>query len=285
MKRSLLVNAVLALLVLGLGLWMTLKPGDKGPEDFPLSAQKPAEVDRITIRRQGLPEFVLEKRDGAWRQSAPFAARAESSQTGRLLDLLAARSQQKLPATDLARFELDKPFATVTLGKDTFAFGTVNTLTSEQYVLSGDAVYLVSPVFGYGLPTREDSLASHRLLGDDEVPAGVEVPGAKLTQQDGKLLLTRTDTADATKSEPPSQDDLSRWLEGWRYASALAVQKLKDAPTGEPLRVSLKGDRTVEFVIVARSPDVKLFRRDENMLFTLSREQGASLLALPGRRP
>ncbi len=282
MKRSLLVNVVLALLVLGLGLWMTLKPGDKAPEDFPLSAQKPSEVDRITIRRQGLPEFVLEKREGAWRQSAPFAARAESSQTGRLLDLLAARSTQKLPATDLARFELDKPFATVTLGKDTFAFGTVNTLTSEQYVLSGDAVYLVSPVFGYGLPTREDSLASHRLLGDDEIPAGVEVSGATLAQKDGKLTLTRADSA---KAEPPSQDDLSRWLEGWRYASALTTQIAKDIPPGEPLRVMLKGDRTIEFVIVARAPDVKLFRRDENMLFTLSQEQGTQLLALPGRRP
>jgi hypothetical protein len=282
MKRSLLVNVVLALLVLGLGLWMTLKPGDKGPEDFPLSAQKPSEVDRISIRRPGLPEFVLEKHEGAWRQSAPFAARAESSQTGRLLDLLAARSTQKLPATDLARFELDKPFATVTLGKDTFAFGTVNTLTSEQYVLSGDAVYLVSPVFGYGLPTREDSLASHRLLGDDEVPVGVEAPGATLAQKDGKLTLTRADGANA---EAPSQDDLSRWLEGWRYASALTTQIAKDIPSGEPLRVMLKGDRKIEFVIVARAPDVKLFRRDENMLFTLSKEQGTQLLALPGRRP
>jgi hypothetical protein len=281
MKRSLIVNVVLALIVLGLGLWMTLKPGDKGPETFPVSTLKADAVDRIVIRRKGLPEFVLEKQKGVWRQTSPFPARAESSQVGRLTDLLAARSAQKLPATDLARFELDDPFATVTIGAETFVFGTVNTLTNEQYVQAGDHVYLVSPTFGYGLPTRADSLASHLLLATDEVPARIEVPGAKLERKDGKYVLENAPTG----ADAPSQDDLGRWMEGWRFASALTTQVEPGSPKGEAVRIGLADGRTVEFVLVSREPDARLYRPDEKLLYTLSAEQARRLLSPGGGNP
>ena len=69
----------------------------------------------------------------------PFEARADRSQVERLLELTSAASKEKLAATDLARFDLDRPSLTVTLGDQRFAFGTVNPLNQEQYVLAGDA--------------------------------------------------------------------------------------------------------------------------------------------------
>lgn len=275
MARSLIVNVVLALIVIGLGLWMTLKPGDPGPETFPVSALKADAVERIEIQRRGLPGFVLEKQQGVWRQTAPFPARAESSQVGRLTDLLAARSTQRLPASDLGRFELDEPFATVTLGPEKFAFGTVNTLTNEQYVMAGDHVYLLSPTFGYGLPTQAESLASHQLLADDEVPVSLEVPGARLERKEGKYVLENAPAGD----DAPSQDDLGRWMESWRFASALTTRPAVDVPKGEAVRIGLSDGRTVEFVVTAREPDARLYRPDEKLVYTLTAEQGRRLLS------
>ena len=87
---------------------------------------------------------------------------------------------------NLARFALDKPFARVIVGTQEFAFGTQNTLTQEQYVLTGDRVHLVPPVFAYGLPTRADSLATHMLLAEEDIPVRLELPGVTLAQKDSK---------------------------------------------------------------------------------------------------
>lgn len=281
MKRSLLINLLLALLVGGLALWMTLQPGRKSADPGqPLSALKRDDIDTIRIEREGLPEFVLQRRGRQWVQTAPFPARTDSSQAGRLLDLVAATSSRRLPATDLERFELDRPFARVTLGDQVFAFGAVNTLTNEQYLLTNDSVHLVTPAIGFGLPTREDALASHMLLAEDEIPVSLRAGAISAETRDGRIALT----PEPPEAERPSRDDLRGWLEQWRYASSLATQPAESLPRGELVVVGLKDGKSLEFVVVRRAPELVLARRDENLLYTFPPEQAARLLAPPRGR-
>lgn len=281
MKRSFLVNLLLALLVGGLALWMTLQPGRKSaaPEQ-PLSTLKRDAIDRIRIQREGLPEFVLERRGGRWVQTAPFPARTDSSQAGRLLDLVAATSSRQLPATDLERFELARPFARVTLGDQVFAFGAVNTLTNEQYLLTNDSIHLVSPAIGFGLPTRTDALASHMLLGENEIPASLRTGALRMETRDGRIVLD----PEPPEAERPSQDELRDWLEQWRYASSLSTAPAGSPAKGELVRVGLEDGRTLEFVVVQRTPELVLARQDENLLYTFAAEQADRLLSPPTRR-
>jgi hypothetical protein len=120
-KGKLLVNAVLLALVAGLALWMTLRPGTTPVATQRVSQLKAADVASIRIARDGLPEIVLERDGRKWIQTAPFRARTDATQAGRLLDLLAAEAAVTFPAEDLARFELDKPFAKVTIGSPGFS--------------------------------------------------------------------------------------------------------------------------------------------------------------------
>ena len=136
------------------------------------------------------PSCWRRTRPADWIQSAPFPARTDASKAPRLLDLLGAQAKTTYPATDLGRFDLDQPFARMTIDDQVFAFGTVNAITNEQYVLTGDTVYLVSPVHGFALPTQIDSLASHLLLADDEVPTAFVLPGATIELRDGKWVRT-----------------------------------------------------------------------------------------------
>lgn len=275
MKGKVLVNLFLVALVLALGLWMTTKSGNEGGPVARLSTLQPDGVKVIRIARDGLPEIVLERDGKRWKQTAPFPARTDGAQAGRLLDLLAAQSQRSFPAEDLARFALDKPFARVVVGTQEFAFGTQNTLTQEQYVLTGNRVHLVSPVYAYGLPTRADSLATHMLLAEEDVPVRLELPGVTLASKDGKWTRT-PDTA-----EKSSQDDLVRWVEEWRFASSLATQPLDAEPTGEPLRIGLRDGRTIELVVTSRAPELVIARRDEKLRFVFAADKATSLFAPP----
>ena len=95
------------------------------------------------------------------------------------------------------------------------------------------------------LPTRADSLATHMLLAEEDVPVRLELPGVTLAQKDGKWTRS-TDT-----TEKSSQDDLTRWAEEWRFASSLATQPFdhRRLVLGQHLRLNLidsqaRGDRS-----------------------------------------
>lgn len=278
MKRSLLINIVLALLVFGLGLWFALKPQEeeKGGPPQPVSLKKATEAKRIAIARKGLPEFVLEKDAGGnWVQTAPFPARVDASKAGRLLDILGATAKTTFPATDLARFELDQPAVRVTIDDQAFAFGSVNAVTDEQYLLAGDKVFLVSPVHGFNLPAQADSLASHMLLAEDEIPNAFVLPGFKLELKEGKWVSTPP-PADPAKI---SQDDYVRWAENWRMAASLATQVASGKETGDVVRIGLQSGRTLELIVASRTPELRLLRTDENLVYLFPADTAKRLLA------
>lgn len=277
-KRGLLVNLLLALVVGGIVAWTLLKPEDKGAPAHALSQKKPGDAKRIAIDRKGLPPFVLEKdKADRWVQSAPFPARTDASKAPRLLDLLGAQAKVTFPAQNLARFELDEPFARMTIDDQVFAFGSVNSVTNEQYVLTGDTVFVVSPVHGFALPTQVDSLASHLLLADDEVPMAFSLSGITIEMRDGKWVRTPALPDD----EKRSQDDFQRWAEEWRYASSLATRVRAGPLKGDTVRITLRNGRTIELRILARTPETRLLRTDENLEYVFPPDTGTRLLA-PG---
>ncbi len=277
MNRRLLINVVLAVAVAALGAWMILAPGPKGPPEVALSDRKPAEARSIRIERTGLPTFVLLKSGGRWQQTEPFVARTDNTQAQRLLDLLVAKSRTVFPADDLARFELDHPFARVTIDDRVFAFGTVNPLTGEQYVLSGNQVFLLSPVFGYGLPTQADSMATHMLLGEDETPVSVEIADGRLDAKDGKSRWTPPTAA----TEKLSQDDFARWLDDWRFASSLATRSATASQAGERVNITMKDGKRVEFDVLSREPEFIVRRVDEKLEFVFAADRAQRLLSPP----
>ena len=161
-----------------------------------------------------------------------------------------------------------------------FAFGAVNSLTNEQYLLTSGSVHLVSPAIGFGLPTRTDALASHMLLAEDEIPVSLRAGAVAMETRDGRIVLD----PEPPEAERPSQDALRDRLEQWRYASSLSTAPAESPPKGELVRVGLKDGRTLEFLMVQRTPELVLARRDENLLYTFAAEQADRLLSPPKDR-
>lgn len=275
MSRALL-NGLLAALVAALAAWAYLKPAREADSGHALSALKGADVGSIRIERAGNPPIVLERRQDEWRVIAPFVARGNDLRAQQLAEVAQARSLHRYPANDLGRFELDRPQARLVLNGQPFSFGLVNPVTNEQYVLAGDAVYTVSPRLGAALPARADDLLSPRLLARGEEPVRFELGTFTVARGEGGWRQVPA-------AADPSQDDLVRWVDDWRNATAARVERHPASPAlKDSVRIVLGSGSEIVLGVLARAPEVTLVRADEQLKYTFRGAVAKRLLAPPG---
>lgn len=279
MKKSLLINAGLlaAILVLGLVAW--LKPSSKEPE-FRLSTLKAAEVKSLEVVIGGSTPLTLERTGAGWEVANPFPARGDTFQIQRLLELLDARSTVRLPATGLARYGLNEPFARIRIATQEFSFGAANEMSREVYVLSGDGIYLLPLRYAALLPKSPLDLVSKQLFAAEEAPVGFDFGSFKVAQTDGKWALTMTSTNVPASEAGP--DDINRWVDDWRLAGALGVQVPGKRKAVGALQVTLKNGNVVVVKILERGDNTVIARDDEPLEYILSAATARRLLAPPG---
>ena len=269
MKNRLLLNALLLLLVAGIAafLWFKPKKVEEKPTEYKLSTQKPDDIKRIEVSlRKGTP-VVLELEGEQWFITSPFRARADNFEARRLAELVRAVSDQKLPATDLGRFELEPPFATVALGKQVFTFGTINKLLKAQYVMTEGAVYMVNPQYAQAIPPQPERMADNRLWTTPEQQiVSVQLPKFKVEQVDGNWVITPKPPI------TPTQDDLNRFIDEWKLSSGTLTEPAKLKPGKEEAVVKMKDGKTVTVNLASRGTEYIVIRADEGLQWHLSRE-------------
>ena len=273
-SRSLLNLVLLALTVVA-GGFLYFKPQADPPETFPLVPVAPETVRRIEIERSSGMRASLERVDTGWRMRAPLDARLDDVAVARLLDLARARSSTRLPAADLARFELDRPWARIRFDGHQIGLGMSNPVTSELYALSSEHVHTLPARLAANVPADVSKLLSHRLLGPDEHPVAFRLPRFALVQENGSWRLE-------PHAGTPSQDDLVRWVDHWRLAMSLVTQPQTDAPVRELLEIDLRDGRTLALRITALTPDLVVRRDDEKLEYHFPARMASVLLAPPG---
>jgi hypothetical protein len=275
MRRSLLANAWLFAAVVALGLFVYLKPDSTMSDGHALSLLDPRDVSAIRIERDGTPDILLERRRDHWYIASPFSARADDFAIQRLTAILRARATHRAPAADLARFDLEQPQVRLTIDGQTFAFGMLNPVAREQFVLTGDAVYAINARYGLALPARAEALASRRLFGPDERPVLFELQDFSVAQREGTWKL-------APAPQDWSQDDINRWADAWHHAIAARVEAGAPRQPRETLRVRLEDGRTLDIGVLALEPEIVLQRPDEALNYHFFAEAAMRLLAPPG---
>jgi hypothetical protein len=277
MKTGWIVNLLLLLAVAGLAAYALYKP--KENEDaarHAISALPPAQVTRVLIEPAEGGALELQKQGDEWLLVQPLRARADRTQVDRALDLLNARSREKLAASELQRFDLDRPALKVTFNDQSIAFGTTNPLTQEQYVHAGDSVFLLPGYYRSQVPERAQRVLTHALFRQGEKPTAFRLAQFSVEQQDGIWKL-----APAAGNEALSQDDLNRWVDGWRLASSLLTQPASGKLPNESIEVRLADGRSLRLRIAQRAPQLVLVREDEKLAFHFSEEMSEQLLAPP----
>lgn len=275
MKRGWLLNVALmtAIALLAWLAWRT--PSREEAARAPLSDVKAAAVSRITLTRQKRPPIAIERRGEQWWITAPLQARADEFQILRMLTILEAHSTARLPATDRARFELDLPSAILDIDGVQYAFGGINSVTREQYVLRGDSIHAVELRHGAALPLNAVALIRRALLAENEQPVAVTLPEFSVSKNDGRWVLS-----------PPTReagaDELQRYVDQWRMASAATAEPYDNrAPRGD-IRITLADGATLTLGVLQREPQLVLWRRDNGLQYTFLAGAARALLGNPG---
>ena len=208
--------------------------------------------------------------------TTPLAARADEARVQRLLEIVEAKSLHKMAAQDLARFDLAPPHVRMTLAGQSFGFGMVNEMTREQYVMTGDAAYTVSPRYGTALPAIPADLVSRQLLGTGEVPVRIAVKDFSVEQRAGKWTLAPAPVAEL------SQDDLALWVDGWRFASAIRVEPYVGGKPRADVEIQLKSGGSLTLGMLASGTSLVLTRPDEKLQYYFGIDAAKRLLSPPG---
>ena len=275
MKPGWIVNLLLLIGVVGLGVYVWHRGNQPAEPSYKLSTQTASAATKISVAMKKGGSYTVEKRDNTWYLTAPVQARADQTQVQRVLDLLAATSKEQMPAAELKRFDLDAPALSVTIDGQTFAFGTINPLTQEQYIAAGSNVYLVQSYYASQVPASADRMLTHSPFRQGETPAAFTFKSFNVTQKDGKWTMT---PLPAEEKERPSQDELNRWVDDWRFASSLSTQTAANKPATETISVKLSDGKTLDFSVVSKEPELVLVRKDEKLEFHFSGEMSKRLL-------
>ena len=278
MKRGWLLNVALLTIVVVLAWLAWRTPSRDEAAQQTLSALPPGTARHITLTRPGKPDIVLEKTGAQWQITAPVRARADEFQVLRMLTILEARPKAQFPADGLARFDLDPPVARLRIDAADYAYGGINTVTSEQYVRRGDTVYAVELRHGAALPADAAALIRRALLGETERPTAIALPQFSLAQADGKWTLAPAET-------DVSQDDLQRYVDRWRQASAARAMPHDGRQALADIRITLADGATLDIGILQREPQLVLWRRDLGLQYVFLAAAGQALLAHPTAPP
>lgn len=276
MKTRWLLTLALALLALGLGLWVYLMPRSEDRSSFGISELAAHAVKRIRVERTGESPIVLERTGESWRVAEPLRAAADLAEVNRLLAVLGARAPQRMVPIELARFDLDRPPLRLTFDNQSLDFGMVSAVGREQYVLTGDAIYVIDPKHTAHIPRAAIQFVSRQLLPGDAQIVGLQLPGFTLTQEAGAWRLS-----------PPggnaSADDLGRFVERWRYARAQRVEPAGEGSAQGDVAVHLANGSITRFGIAQRG-DVMILRDATSALdYLFPADAAQRLLTRPGR--
>ena len=293
MKKRWLLNLVMLAVVAGLVAFLYLRPKANidAPSQHEVSSLKLADFTAVKAEFSAKVPTSFEKFDGLWRMTSPYKTRADQISVQRILAIIAAKSTEKFPNTDLAKFGLDRPQLKLKLtkatGDEVFSFGTFNSVTEEQYVGYKDAVYLLPGSYAEAATTQPIELIEKTPLTKNEAKQIAGFNFSRLEQWQANAL--NVDIADGKwKTNEPkakiTQNEMNEWLDfSWKQAQAKQVELyVPDHKITYPsFDVKLKDGKKVHFDKISEAPDLLLGRPDEGVMYHFSNDVGFGMVNPP----
>jgi len=275
-SRLLLNLGLLGLLVVLIFL-VIYEPGlEKPAPPIKLTTLGADKISRLRIERAEHPEVVLEKHDKHWQITAPRRLYANDFYVDSLLRIVSATSHAQYPKTplDLARFGLETPKLRLHLDDLVIAFGDTEPLNDRRYVLIGDVVHLTTDSYYYRLIGELTSFASTALLPPDAKLVEILLPdemALRLTEAGWTITPERSDL---------SADAFTRLADEWRLARAARVKRYQQASDHGRAQLRLASGETVDYLIMAETPELILARPAIGMQYHLAADAAGRLLRL-----
>lgn len=270
------LNLIMVATIGSLLLFLYFKPQPQGNPEYSIASNSAETVQSVRIVGQQ-QEITLERLNDHWYLTTPLHARANEEKIRKILEILQAKSQQRFPLTDLARFGLERPNVLLTVDSSQFGFGGFAPTTHQQYVAAGDYVYLIAPRYALALPGSVNDLIDSQLLASGEIPVKFELPhfAAEFHHANWRVTLQRSDHA-------VSEAALKDWIQLWQTASAveliLAAQLGSDFVATGMSKIGLQNGRQIDLKILQNEVSMVLVRADEEIGYQFPLDAGRHLL-------
>lgn len=270
------LNLIMVATIGSVLLFLYFKPQSQGNPEYSIASNSAETVQSVRIVRPQ-QEITLNRLNNHWYLTTPLHARANEEKVRRILEILQAKSQQRFPLTDLARFGLERPNVLLTIDDSQFGFGGFAPTTSQQYMATGDHVYLIAPRYALALPGSVNDLIDSQLLAPGEIPVKFELPhfAAEFHQAHWRVTSQRSDHA-------VTEAALKDWAQLWQTASAaeliLLSQLGSDFVETDMLRIGLQDGRQMDLKILHNAVSIVLVRADEEIGYQFPLDTGRHLL-------
>ncbi len=277
MQKSWITLGVLCVCVAALGLFVWLKPPKPERVANAVATLKTADARTLHVKRKDVTLATLEKRGNDWHLTTPIQAPADSFQVLRLLAVLDAKSAAQYPLADAGKFDLDTPQVELIINDQRFAFGTINNVTGEQYLLTQQQIFAVEPRFAAAIPANAAAIMRRSVLAAGDVPVRFDL-GDFVVAHDGKKWSTTPAVGDI------SQDDYNRWVAQWREGSALRSEIAPHGTANRTVSITLKdGAKLALGLMQSMQSDAELVvhRADLGLKFVFTGDIGKQMIAPP----
>ncbi len=248
---------------------------------YAVSTLNVADARTLRVLRKGKMLATLQKHGTDWFLTEPVKAPADNFQILRLLAVLDAKGTRLLDASLLAKYELDNPQAELVINDQRFAYGAINTVTREQYVMSNQQVMPVQLSFGAAIPADVSALLRRSVLAAADAPSRFDF-GSYAIANDGKKWITTPIASDL------SQDDYNHWVARWREGSALRSeivdQRLALATAQREVFITLNDGAKIALGIMQLEPELIVRRSDIGLQFVFTGEVGRQMMSAPTAR-
>lgn len=278
MRNRWLLNLGLVALVAVLALVAFSKRSkDENTAETPLTTLTADKIGRVRIQYPGEKAIVLEKNGQTWLLAAPLRARANQFKVENLLRLATAVSGMHVPVdnSNRGKYGLDKPKARVWLENEEIQVGVRHPFKNAQYVLYRDTVHLVPAYHFIPGSYRYANLISPRLLEENRTPVAFELPELSLRLDDGNWKLD-------PQNEHITPDRINEFVNAWRFAQALAVDRYSASKVHGQIRITFKDTKDesdiLELGILSYKPEFVLYRKDEGLEYRFIEDTGKRLL-------
>jgi len=293
MKKRWILNLVMLAIIASLVVFSYLRPKTEliSKPKYEVSQLKLAGIKTVKVEFPAKAAVTFEQLDGYWHMGAPYKVRADQLSVQRILSVIAATSESKFPTTDLAKYGLDKPLVRLYLsgasGKQTFVYGTYNTVTNEQYVAYEDGVYLLSAVYSEAATTQAIEMVDKNILAPIEANELTGFDYSHLEQWEEVGLNVNIENGqwktNVAKAKP-TQNDMNEWLEfSWKQNPAKSVKTYTPdrQKTYPSFTVKLTNGKAIHFDKLMESPELLLARPDEGLIYHFSNDVGFTMLNPP----
>lgn len=266
------LNWIMLSAIVGVLLFLYFRPQLQDSRDYPIFTNSAATTKALRlVSKHG--EIVLEQRQDNWYVTKPLRARPDAEKLKAIEKILTARSQQRFPLSDLARYGLEHPYLELHADSQRVAFGGFAPITNQQYVTSGDTVYLIAPHYGLALPQQVDGLIDRRLLAEHEIPIRFDWENSTVRRLDDGWRLDVTDARTVSNNAV-----LQQWVRMWQTAIASELAIKPQTQGNSFIRVSLQNGQELTFWISRTADAFVLQRKDEDIGYQFSVETGQQLL-------